>query len=55
MALNFLTMYFIEVITRAAWLLPVLRVLGAVLVVVQAAFGVQVMLNGLAGLGVIEL
>lgn len=55
MALNFLTMYFIEVITSAAWLLPVLRVLGAVLVVVQAAFGVQVMLNGLAGLGVIEL
>ena len=56
MVLNFLVMYFIDQVLKTPGLNSiVLTVLGSVLVFVQLCLGIQVILNGLKGLGVIHV
>ena len=53
MTLNFLVMAFNDRIVGLPWLVGLLQLLGSVLVVVQVAFAVQVILNGLVRIGAI--
>lgn len=53
MALNFLVMFFNDRIVKRHWLLGLLQLVGSVLIVVQVAFAVQVLLNGLRAIGAI--
>ena len=55
MTLNFLVMFFIDRIIKMSGLGLVLTVLGSVLVFVQICLAVQTILNGLEGLGVIQM
>jgi multiple antibiotic resistance protein len=54
MALNFLVMYFIDKVMKTPGLAIVLAVLGSVLVFVQVCLGIQTILNGVMGLGVVQ-
>lgn len=52
MALDFLAMFFNDRIITLPGLLPLLQLLGAVLIVVQVAFAIQVLLDAFKTLGV---
>ncbi len=52
MALDFLAMLFNDRIITLPGLLPLLQLLGAVLIVVQVAFAIQVLLDAFKTLGV---
>ncbi len=53
MVLDFLAMFFNDLIVKIPGVIPLLQLLGAVLVVVQIAFAIQVALNAFESLGVI--
>jgi len=55
MVLNFLVMYFIDQVLKTPGLTIVLTVFGSVLVFVQVCLAMETILNGLKGLGVIQI
>jgi multiple antibiotic resistance protein len=55
MALDFLVMYFIDLVMKTPGLTIVLTVLGSVLVFVQLCLAMEIMLNALKSLGVIHV
>ena len=55
MVLDFLVMYFIDRIMKTPGLGLVLVVLGSVLIFVQVCLAIQTILNGLNGLGVVQV
>jgi multiple antibiotic resistance protein len=54
MVLDFLVMYFNDRVLRTPGLMIVLTVLGSALVFVQVALAIEIILNGLRGLGVVH-
>jgi multiple antibiotic resistance protein len=55
MMLDFLVMYFIDLVMKTPGLMLILVVLGAVLVFMQAALAIEIILNALRSLGVITV
>ena len=55
MALDFLTMYFIDSIMKIPGLMIILMVLGSVLLFVQVALAIQMMIVALTHLGVFSV
>jgi multiple antibiotic resistance protein len=53
MVLDFLVMYFIDLVMKTPGLMLILVVLGSVLVFVQVCLSIEVILNGLKGLGIL--
>ncbi len=52
--LDFLAMYFNAQILRVPGLLPSLQIVGAVLIFIQVALGIETMVRGLEGLGLVN-
>jgi len=55
MVLNFLVMYFIDLVMKMPGLMLILQVVGAMLVFIQVCIGVEIILRALTNLGLITV